>query len=141
MSMIFRRYLPIVVLAGFAFFMVADTLLEDPLLNSYAASGRSLITIVGAFSIMLSVALLSRTHVNRIRRKRTPIESSVLLICMWVTIIWGLYRFAFFGVAPTAEYMVQRIFDAIVSPGDSTIYAILAFFIASAAYRAFRAKA
>jgi len=140
MSMILRRYLPIVVLAGWAFFMIADTLLLDPLLNSYATSGRSLITIVGAFSIMLSVALLSRVHVFRIMRKRTVIESSVLLISMWVTIIWGLARLAFSGVPPTAEYMVQRIFDAIVSPGDSTIYAILAFFISSAAYRAFRAR-
>jgi len=36
--------------------------------------------------------------------------------------------------------MVQRLFNGIVAPGDSTIYAILAFFIASAAYRAFRAR-
>lgn len=140
MSVVLRRHIPIIILASLAFFMVGDTLLLDPTYNAYAASLRSVVSIIGSFAVMLSVTLLSRIHVRRIQRRRNVIESSVLLICMWATIIWGFYRFAFFGEKPSVEYIVQSIFNGIVSPGDATIYSILAFFIASAAYRAFRAR-
>lgn len=140
MSMVIKRYIPIVILAAIAFFMAGDTLLLEPVLNDLASSGRSAVTIIGSFAVILSVVMLSRLHVRRIQRKTTVVESSVLLTCMWVTIIWGLYRFAVEGVSPTAEATVQSIFYGIVSPGDSTIYSILAFFIAAAAYRAFRAR-
>lgn len=140
MSVVLKRYIPTIILAALAFFMVGDTLIAEPTYNSLATSGRSAVTIISAFAVMLSITLLTRIHARRIARKRTVIESSVLLICMWVTLLWGFFRFALYGVQPTQEAMVQNIFNGIVSPGDSTIYSILAFFIASAAYRAFRTR-
>ena len=140
MSAIIKRYFPTLILASLAFFMAGDALLLDPILNDLAASGRAAQGIIGSFAIILSVALLSRLHVRRVQRQTRVIESSVLLICMWATIGWGLFMLFAYGVSPTVEPTIMNIFNAIVSPGDSTIYAILAFFIASAAYRAFRAR-
>lgn len=140
MSVVLRRHIPITILASMAFFMIGDTLLLEPTYNAYAASGRSVVSIIGSFAVMLSVTLFSRIHIRRIQRRRNVMVSSVLLICMWTTIAWGLYRFAFFGEKPSVEYIIQSVFAGIVSPGDATIYSILAFFIASAAYRAFRAR-
>lgn len=140
MSALVKRYFPTLLLASLAFFIVGDTLLLDPTLNNYAASVRAAQGIIGSFAVILSVTLMSRLHVRRIQRRTRTIESSVLLICMWATISWGLFRLFVNGVSPTVEPTIINIFNAIVSPGDSTIYAILAFFIASAAYRAFRAR-
>lgn len=140
MSQIVKRYIPIVILASLAFFMVGDTLLVEPVYNDLATSGTAAVAIIGSFAIILSVVMLSRTHLIRIQKKKNIVESSVLLICMWATIIWGLFRFAIQGVSPTIESVIQNIFNGIVSPGDSTIYSLTAFFIASAAYRSFRTR-
>lgn len=92
MSALVKRYFPILLLASLAFFIVGDTLLLDPTLNNYAASVRAAQGIIGSFAVILSVTLMSRLHVRRIQRRTRTIESSVLLICMWATISWGLFR-------------------------------------------------
>ncbi len=141
MSLVVKRYVPMLIMSFVAFFQIADTLITEPTLNTYAAATRVAVTIIGSFAIGVSATMLTRLHVRRISQKRTVVESSVLLICMYATLIWGLIRFIGFGVKPTEEFFVQRLsFDSLVSPGDSTIYSVLAFFIASAAYRAFRAR-
>jgi hypothetical protein len=43
-------------------------------------------------------------------RKRTVIESSVLLICLWAMLIMGFFRFVVYGVRPSGDYMVQRLY-------------------------------
>jgi len=140
LSQIVKRYVPHVILVAVAFFMAGDTILLEKPYNDLASSGTAVVSIIGSFAVLISVTMLSRLHVRRVQRKTRVIESSALLICMWATLIWGFFRFAFQGVSPTREFAVQSIFNAIVSPGDSTIYSILAFFIAAAAYRAFRAR-
>jgi hypothetical protein len=141
MSVVIRRYIPWLIVVVLTFYMALDTLVLQPTINSYADTLRAAQTIVGTFAVLISVTLLTRIHARRIMRDPKKIESWVLLICLWVPLIWGLVMYAFYGKRPTVEYALQNIvFNGIVSPGDSTIYAILAFFIASAAYRAFRAR-
>jgi len=140
MSRVIKRDIPILLLTFTALFQAADTLIEEPTLNSYADSMRSAASIIGTFALILSVTLLTRLHTRRLQRRRTIIESTVLLISLWIPLVWGLWQFSMGGVSPTIEPFVQGVFNGIVSPGDSTIYAILALFIASAAYRAFRAR-
>lgn len=139
MAAIIRRFIPTALLAFLAFYMAADTLILQTTLNSYATSWRQAQAIIAAFAVSLSVFLLSRTHIRRIQRRRNVIESSVLLVVMLGTLVYGLIRMAS-GVSPIVEVNIARVFNAVVVPGDATIYAILAFFIASAAYRAFRAR-
>jgi len=140
MSLVVKRYIPHAILVATAFFLAGDTLLLEKTYNDLATSGVKAISITGSFAVLISITMLSRLHVRRIQRRRTIIESSVLLVCMWATMIWGLFRFAVQGVSPLKEFAVQQVFSGIVSPGDATIYSILAFFIAAAAYRAFRAR-
>jgi len=141
MSVVIRRYIPWFIVVVLTFYMALDTLVLQPTINSYADTLRAAQTIIGTFAVLISVTLLTRIHARRIMRDPKKIESWVLLICLWVPLIWGLARYAFYGVKPTVEYAIQNIaYNGIVSPGDSTIYAILVFFIASAAYRAFRAR-
>jgi len=139
-SELLRRYLPWGIAAFLIILTMADTVVIEPTINSLASSALQSSTVVGAFVVIISVLLISRIHVRRVSRKRTVIESSVLLISMWGTLVWGFFRLFGAGVGPTSDTTILNIFDMIVSPGDSTVFAILAFFIASAAYRAFRAR-
>lgn len=139
-SELLRRYIPWGIAAFLIVLVMADTVMIQPTINSLASSATQVATIVGAFVVIISVVMITRIHVRRLYRGRTMIESSVLLICLWATLAWGLIQLFVAGVSPTSEPTILNIFDAIVSPGDSTVFAILAFFIASAAYRAFRAR-
>jgi len=72
--------------------------------------------------------------VTNIKRRRGGyINSIALLLCLWVLFILGLAK----GNAST-EY--RWIYNATIVPMEATMFAVIAFFIASAAYRAFRAR-
>lgn len=140
MSIVIRRYIPWIIVVVLTFFTAIDTLVLEPTINTWADSIRKAQAIIGTFAAIISVTLLTRIHVRRIEREPKRIESWVLLVCLWIPLLWGLARYAFQSIPPTVEPSITQVFNAIVSPGDSTIYAILVFFIASAAYRAFRAR-
>ncbi|MEM2305835.1 MAG: hypothetical protein QXK51_10880 [Candidatus Methanomethylicia archaeon] len=140
MSIVIRRYIPWILAVILTFFMALDTLVLEKNINAYAEAIRKAQAIIGTHAVIISITLFTRIHGRRVIKDPKRIESWILLICLWIPLIWGLGRYAFYGVKPTVEPSIQQVFSAIVSPGDSTIYSILVFFIASAAYRAFRAR-
>lgn len=139
-SQLIRRQLPYAIAVIIMFVTMADTVLIDPTINSLGSSALSVSTIVGAFVFLIGLILISKIHVKRISTNNTVLESSVLLGCLWITLIWGAFQLFINGISPSNEPVILSIFDAIVGPGDSTVFAILAFFIASAAYRTFIAR-
>jgi len=91
--------------------------------------------IVLAFSIVLGIASLIRTHGDKIRRRRPDWGYSIVTLVSFVIMIaiglvWGDKK----GTPFTWAY------DWIFSPLDATMFSLLAFFMASAAYRTFRAR-
>jgi len=140
MSVVARRYIPWMFVVVVFTIVAIDTIAVDETIHRWASDLISASTVIGAFAVLLSIVMLSRLHIRRILRRRTVLESSILLICMWITLIWGGVRFFIFGISPTIEPVVQNLFYAITAPGDATMFSILAFFIASAAYRAFRLR-
>jgi len=139
-SELIRRKLPWGIAVVLIFLTIADTVLIDPTINSLGSSALSVSTIIGSFVFIIGLILISKIHVTRISKNTMVIESSVLLGCLWITLIWGSFQLFVNGIGPSNEPVILNIFDAIVGPGDSTVFAILAFFIASAAYRTFRAR-
>lgn len=91
--------------------------------------------IVGAFALVLGLGSLLRTHTERIRRRRRDWPYSVATIVSFLAMcVLGL----FWGhEAGTNFYWA---FDNVLVPLDATMFALLAFFIASAAFRTFRAR-
>lgn len=77
---------------------------------------------------------LTRNHVNNIRRKRENWPYSI-----WLLIL--LYGYTILGIVEGMEGKhFDWIYNGVVVPLDSTTFSLLAFFIASAAYRAFRMR-
>ncbi len=89
--------------------------------------------VVVAFAILLGVLNLLRVHIHAIRtRQRSWFYSAVLLISLALTIIIGRD-----GPASAGG---RNLFEYVLRPLESTLFALMAFFIASAAFRAFRIR-
>jgi hypothetical protein len=94
------------------------------------------IRIVYAFSLVLGTGSLMMYHTDKIRRQRSGwIYSIVTIIAFAATSVIGLAG----GVRP-GSILQDVIFDNILVPLNASMFAILAFYMASAAYRAFRAR-
>jgi cell shape-determining protein MreD len=91
--------------------------------------------IIGAFAFVLGVGSLIKTHGDRLRRRDPNWPFSLLALVSFAGMsIVGVFG----GIKPgtPADWLYQTVF----LPLDATMFSLLAFFIASAAYRTFRAR-
>jgi hypothetical protein len=90
--------------------------------------------IITAFALFLGFANVVSVHWGRIRtQKPGTIYSVVLLVSLFGTLALGL------GGGPLSTSS-QFIFDFILQPLEATFFALLALFMATAAFRAFRVR-
>lgn len=92
--------------------------------------------IVVAFTTVLGIANVFDHHSRRIQRRREDWGFSIVLVA-------GMVVTAAFGILgrhddPAGPFL--WIYDTIYDPLAASMFALLAFFISSAAYRAFRAR-
>lgn len=94
--------------------------------------------IIGIFTLVVGIGSLISLHSDRIsKRKPTWRYSIVTLAALAFMSILGVF-------SPNAmtdtKGLFMKMYFFVLSPVQATMFALLAFFIASAAYRAFRAK-
>jgi hypothetical protein len=97
------------------------------------------IQVVTAFSLVLGVASLIQRHVGRMQprgaeHKRHP---------DWlysVAALAGMGAMLVVGFATKRGPLFQSLFNSILLPVQGTMFALLAFYLASAAFRAFRVR-
>jgi len=88
--------------------------------------------IIGAVAVWVGFITSTRREVVRIQRRRRGWFYGVLILVLsWTMVIVGL------GLGKT-NVIFEFLQYAFVLPGDSTIYAILVFYLTSAGARAFR---
>jgi hypothetical protein len=101
--------------------------------------------IVAGFALLLGIVNVIQNNSRKIARRETGwFYAAVLLLGLLVTGsfgIWGAISGQGIGFAPDGsttpfKWMEDRFFQ----PLQSTIFSLLAFFMASAAFRAFRAR-
>lgn len=99
--------------------------------------------IVFAFAMILGIHSLLHLHWAKVRRNLEGWGyNAVTLIAFAVTLFFGIYNA---GAGPFAVQNLESggldwIYDHIQTPAATTMFSLLAFFIASAAYRTFRAR-
>jgi hypothetical protein len=95
--------------------------------------------VVGTGALLVGLTSLLLIHVPRVTRRRTYWGYSlVLIIVMFLMAILGL-PFPELGLGLTG-YWFKFLYDNVLVPLSSSLYGILAFYITSAAYRAFKAR-
>ena len=101
--------------------------------------------IIAVFAFFLGGGNLVRIHGNKIYRQAKDWGfSAVTLIGFFLMLAAGLLKIANPGgiTADVAaqDSLFQMLYDWIFNPLGASMYALLAFYVASASYRAFRAK-
>ena len=96
---------------------------------------------ITAFAYVLAAISLYGVNGKKIRdRAKDWVFNLVLLISLTATLIIGLF-FNYPGHQPTDENTAfYWMFDYIFNPLSATMFSLTAFFIASASYRAFKAR-
>lgn len=101
--------------------------------------------IVAGFALLLGVVNVVQNNSRKISRRESGWPFAlILLIGLFVTAafgIWGWYTKAGIGFLPNGSPTPFKwVEDRFFQPLQSTIFSLLAFFMASAAFRAFRAR-
>jgi hypothetical protein len=127
-------------LGGMYYFLLWVLPRESPLEDTYTPFGKVTL-VIGGFAFLLGVINLLRLHGGKIMRKRPGYYNSVALIIAMICM--ALAELMRFYLKPTPDW-VSKMYDLLFFhmriPIDSTIFSLLAFYMASAAYRAFRIK-
>jgi hypothetical protein len=90
--------------------------------------------ILSAFGLLLGVGHLLQIHLRRVIHGEAEWGLSLLLVATALaTLVAGLLQRG--GVTGP---LVEWIFDAFLAPGAATLYALIIFFLAAAAYRYLR---
>ena len=91
--------------------------------------------IIAAFALVVASVNLIQVNLKKVL-KGDPVDR----ICSILLLI-SLFSMGIIGITqgPTSE-TYQFLFNSVMAPGQSTVWAIGVFYIASAAYRAFRVR-
>ncbi len=144
MSLVVKRYVPLGVTFVMGIIMVIATyfLVPDTPAREATVSLTASVDILVATAGVIGLVVLVRHHLlNVSRRGRLWKYSTITIIGVVLYLIVGLY-----GVATHEQhYMLASelfawVYNNIYVSMDMTIFSLLAFFIASAAYRAFRLR-
>jgi hypothetical protein len=107
--------------------------------------------IIAAFAFILGGGNLLRIHLTRISRRDHEWTYSVVTVVGFLGMLAvGLLKLAGAGGSPVAmqadldladgRLVFDWLYGAVFVPCQATMFSLLAFFVASASYRAFRAK-
>ncbi len=150
---IFRKHIPIAAafIIGVAIFF--QYFIPSRASNVFLENVTQWVRIVAAFAILLGIYSLLNHHYHKLRRKVPGWAfSAVVYVGFFGMLLAGLIGTIQNPVPETISpavgepYQVTRhvpfmwIYEYMFAPMQATMFSILAFYIASAAYRAFRAR-
>jgi len=113
--------------------MLLDYYLKVPVFKTAAQEVRTWAVIISAFALGLGGINLIRVHSSNVRKGRQGSFSAVLLAGFAIMLVIGL-------ASGTTSSSYTFLFSNVVTACGTTMYAMLAFYLASASFRAFRAR-
>jgi hypothetical protein len=143
-----RRQMPLLITLITGLVFAAQYYVPHPASEQLLTSVTKWLQIIGGFALVLGVSSLFHVHAVKIRRKEAGWGYSVVLyVGMFITIVAGLGYSFNLGQWVSGKEQINGamttfgwIYSYMMVPLQGTMFAILAFFIASAAYRSFRAR-
>ena len=131
-----KREIPILITLIFGMFMITQFFIPHPALNRITGALQEWAIIVIAFSYVLGSANILRINGEIVYRRGQDWPYKLALVGAFLLMtVTGLI-----GGIQEGSFANDRLFVNLYMPMSSTMYASLAFFIASAAFRAFRIR-
>jgi hypothetical protein len=130
-----KRKIPLALCFIMGISMIVQFFIPHPASLEFSSVIYKWIIVLMAFALVLAIGNLIRHHGNKIRRRKEDWQYSIVTLAGMVAMATiGLA----WGIDPDSLY--QRIYLNIMAPLGGTMFALLAYYMASAAYRAFRAR-
>jgi hypothetical protein len=131
----FRKRLPIIVCFAFGVFGVSQYFSPHPIVLSSYTTVLDWVQVIFAFTLIVGVLSVFRMHLKRISRREKYWGFSIITLAA----ILVMAAAGFIGGTGGGTVFVW-IFENVQVPMQSTVFSLLAFFVATAAYRGFRLR-
>jgi len=129
-----KRGLPLLICFLFGLLMFATYFSSHPLANKINLTIPVYWQIVFAFTLIIGIINYLRNNIEAINRRQDRPYRLVSLVGFAampvVALIWGI----------DADTPFMWLFENVQAPMQSTVFSLLAFFVASASFRGFRAR-
>lgn len=128
-----RRSVPMAVAIAMGSLMLVDFFFDEAHLNDLGRFFIESTVIVVAFALLLGLLNVLVVHVRRILRRQEGWFYSIGLLAVAVVVLLA-------GVSGPDSPVVTWIFDHVQYPLQAATFSLLAFFVATAAYRGLRLR-
>jgi hypothetical protein len=146
-----RREVPLFLCFLFGTFFVTTNFVQQQYIGVYTEQATDWMSIIIAFTYVLGVGNVIRIHAKKIGARQEGWGYSVATIAgVTVMLLYGLFlwipvnamyggeKAGWTGMQPGSVF--NWFYDSVYTPMQATMFSLLAFFISSAAFRAFRVR-
>ncbi len=130
-----RRQIPLAIALVAGLFGALSYFIQDPTVQDIREQLLAWLRLIGAFAIGIGIVSFLRNHGRKVSRQTPGWAFNVVAI----TAFLGMTSIGLFGGIGDSS-LFRKLFDFAQMPMEATMFSLLAFFIASAAFRAFRAR-
>jgi len=131
-----RRELPLIITFVCGITMIVQFFIPHEPFGGMKSYFQHSYMIIAAFAMLLGIGNLTKLHVKKIRDKRSQWGYSIVLLAGFL----GMAIPGLFISGIKEDTIFDFLFKNAHVPMQSTMFSLLAFFVASASYRAFRAR-
>jgi len=140
-----KRQIPLIITAIVGAVLIVSVFIPHDPFGRLGENFSVYFDIIAVFAFILGGGNLIRVHGNRIYKRAQDWPFSIVTVAGFlVTLVAGAFKIGnpngIKGDVAAPGSLFTMIYDNIFTPLQATMFSILAFFVASAAYRAFRAK-
>jgi len=145
MSFYKRKEIPILLTTFIALVMIFSTFFKVKAAQDFASTMQTWVLVIVNFTVILGIVMITRMHKGRIE-KRKPGDNSWIFSVWLIVLVVFYFLLGVYGVessrsaTPTRNPAFAWVYTNINVALDSAMYSMLAFFISSAAFRAFKAR-
>jgi len=130
-----RRQIPILVCFCFGLFMMVQFFVPHKSFNSAYQNILDWMQIIYVFTLLVGVVSFLSINGKKVSQRQSGWGYNLIgLLGLFLMAFFGFYK----GTKEGTPFM--WVFDHLQVPMQSTMFSLLAFFVASAAYRGFRAR-
>jgi hypothetical protein len=128
------HYLALLLIAVCALAIALDRIVDWPLMHLVTNQLYQGTVVLGAVALLLGVVNVASVHLRSVLvGQQGWYHSLALVITLLAVLVTGLL-----SPIGVASPLVEWFYDALIAPGQATLFALLAFFMAAAAFRYLR---